>query len=48
MAKKLASDGEVFFTQFHAETSYSDFVYGIIPDVSKTNELFYKDNKGVL
>jgi len=26
-------DAQVFFTQFHAETNYSDFIYGIIPDL---------------
>ncbi len=35
LAKELAENGQVFFAQFHAETSYSDFVYGIKPD---TNE----------
>lgn len=37
----------VHFTQFHAETSYSDFVYGIKPD-TKSNTLIYKDSPGVL
>ncbi len=37
----------VKFTQFHAETSYSDFVYGIKPDTA-SNTLIYKDNPGVL
>lgn len=37
----------VLFTQFHAETSYSDFVYGIKPD-TKSNTLIYKDSPGVL
>lgn len=37
----------VKFTQFHAETSYSDFVYGIKPD-TKSNTLIYKDSPGVL
>jgi len=35
-----------FFTQFHAETSYSDFIFGIRPDVNK-EELQYKNQKGV-
>ena len=26
-------NAHVFFTQFHAETNYSDFIYGIIPDL---------------
>jgi len=36
----------VFFTQFHAETSYSDFVYGIRPDVEVDN-LKYSAHEGV-
>lgn len=36
----------VFFTQFHAETSYSDFVYGILPDVN-SQQLKYSEHKGV-
>ena len=38
---------EVKFTQFHAETSYSDFVYGIRPD-TKSNTLVYKNSPGIL
>lgn len=38
---------KVHFTQFHAETSYSDFVYGIKPD-TKSETLIYKDSPGVL
>lgn len=48
LAKRIASDTEkenVFFTQFHAETTYSDFIYGIIPDV-KGDTLKYTDRKG--
>ena len=37
----------VKFTQFHAETSYSDFVYGIRPD-TKADKLIYTDCPGVL
>ena len=37
----------VKFTQFHAETSYSDFVYGIKPD-TESNTLIYKDSPGIL
>lgn len=40
------SDDVVFFTQFHAETSYSDFVYGITPDVN-AKSLTYSERKGV-
>ncbi|MFA6163630.1 MAG: AAA family ATPase [Methylobacter sp.] len=36
---------KTFFTQFHAETSYSDFIYGIRPDVNK-DELKYVENIG--
>lgn len=47
-AKKVAENfkAKVFFTQFHAETSYSDFIYGIRPDVS-SEELRYKSYKGI-
>ena len=50
MAKKIIEDRPdsiVFFTQFHAETSYSDFVYGILPD-TEGGVLKYKAKKGVL
>lgn len=51
MAKKIASGDTpyedcIFFTQFHAETSYSDFVYGIIPDV-EADTLKYGKKEGV-
>lgn len=39
---------QVFFTQFHAETSYSDFVYGLKPDTQNDNTLVYKDEPGIL
>ena len=39
--------GNVKFTQFHAETSYSDFVYGIKPD-TESDTLIYKNSPGVL
>ena len=38
---------EVVFTQFHAETAYSDFVYGIRPTLDGAT-LAYKGEKGVL
>lgn len=38
---------EVVFIQFHAETTYSDFVYGIRPVLDGTT-LAYKGEKGVL
>ena len=37
----------VFFTQFHAETSYSDFIYSIIPNV-EIKELNYSTHYGIL
>lgn len=37
---------KTFFTQFHAETSYSDFIYGIRPDI-KSKELNYIEKPGV-
>lgn len=48
-AKIVASDlgGRVFFTQFHAETSYSDFVYGIRPNIDG-EALSYSEQRGVL
>ena len=36
---------KTFFTQFHAETSYSDFIFGIRPD-TENEELRYKENLG--
>lgn len=46
-AKSVADKigAKTFFTQFHAETSYSDFIYGIRPDTEK-EELRYKENLG--
>lgn len=38
---------ETFFTQFHAETSYSDFVYGLTPEVDNEN-LRYIERLGEL
>ncbi len=43
VAEKLQA--KTFFTQFHAETSFSDFIYGIRPDINKT-ELSYKESLG--
>jgi len=37
---------KTFFTQFHAETSYSDFIYGIRPDIQSA-ELNYIEKPGV-
>ena len=46
-AKEIAEKikAKIFFTQFHAETSYSDFIYGIRPDV-KNRELSYSETLG--
>jgi len=48
LAKLVAEtiEAKTFFIQFHAETSYSDFIYGIRPDV-KSNTLNYRDRSGV-
>ena len=47
LAKIIPSDNDiVFFTQFHAETSYSDFIYGIIPDTDAGN-LKYSVREGI-
>lgn len=48
-AAKLLADklkAKTFFTQFHAETTYSDFIYGIRPSIDSDN-LSYKENLGV-
>jgi 5-methylcytosine-specific restriction protein B len=46
-AKKVAekNKAKTFFTQFHAETNFSDFIYGIRPDLNN-KELSYKENSG--
>jgi len=43
VAEKIGA--KTFFTQFHAETSYSDFIFGIRPDTQR-EELRYKENLG--
>lgn len=49
MAKIIANKmgAKIFFTQFHAETDYSDFIQGIRPDTSKDN-LTYREYQGIL
>ena len=49
LAKNIAEEWKVktFFTQFHAETSYSDFIYGIRPKLDATS-LAYSGEEGVL
>ena len=46
-AKDIADKikAKTFFTQFHAETSFSDFIFGIRPDLNN-EELRYKENPG--
>jgi len=44
IAQKL--NAEIFFTQFHAETSYSDFIYGIKPDL-EAGEVSYVEQRGI-
>lgn len=50
MALKIAGKySKVFFEQFHAETSFSDFVYGIEPNMSaKKSQLQFKAKQGIL
>jgi 5-methylcytosine-specific restriction protein B len=47
ISKKVAEKikAKTFFTQFHAETSYSDFIYGIRPNIKNT-AISYKENLG--
>lgn len=47
-AKEVAENikAKTFFTQFHAETSFSDFIYGIRPTLNNQT-LSYNLNKGV-
>lgn len=47
MAKNIAKklNAKTFFTQFHAETSFSDFISGIRPD-TLNNELRYREHIG--
>ena len=47
IAKEYFAQENVFFTQFHAETTYSDFVYGIKPVLSGQN-VAYQGEKGIL
>ncbi|MBO6879548.1 AAA family ATPase [Winogradskyella sp.] len=48
MAKKVADEigAKTFFTQFHAETAFSDFIYGIRPDIDN-KQLSYQENEGI-
>lgn len=47
--KISASYDKTFFEQFHAETTFSDFVYGIEPNMNaKAGESQFKPKKGIL
>jgi 5-methylcytosine-specific restriction protein B len=43
IAKEL--DAQTFFTQFHAETSYSDFIWGLRPKLNSEN-VVYEETEG--
>ncbi len=45
MAHILSENGKVFFTQFHAETTYSDFIWGLRPRLDSDN-VKYEEIKG--
>jgi 5-methylcytosine-specific restriction protein B len=49
LAKEIAtkSSAKSFFTQFHAETTYSDFIYGIRPSLN-SDDLTYEGRMGNL
>lgn len=48
LAEEIANDyDKTFFTQFHAETSYTDFVYGILPNLGD-GDLGFREHKGIL
>jgi len=49
LAKEIAtkSSAKSFFTQFHAETTYSDFIYGIRPSLG-SGDLTYEGRMGNL
>ena len=48
LAKIICSkiNAKSFFIQFHAETDYSDFIYGIVPNLDK-GSLGYKEKVGI-
>ena len=50
LAKLIAQrmpNNQIFFTQFHAETTYSDFIYGFKPGESKDGSLIYEPIEGI-
>ena len=40
--------GKTFFEQFHAETTYSDFVYGLEPNTGSSSGSMFKQKEGIL
>ena len=50
LAEEIGRDyyQKVFFTQFHAETTYSDFVYCILPVLGKDKNVQYEEKFGIL
>jgi 5-methylcytosine-specific restriction enzyme B len=46
LAKQISSDlkAETFFTQFHAETSYSEFISGILPSTNDSDLTYVRSN----
>lgn len=48
LAKKIAKklDSDPSFIQFHAETNYSDFIYGIKPNLNEKSEVNYVGLEG--
>ena len=50
LAEKIGKEkyNEVFLIQFHAETSYSDLVEGIMPKLGITNNVVYERKEGIL
>lgn len=50
LAEKIGKEeyNTMFLTQFHAETSYSDLVEGIMPKLGITNSVVYERKEGIL
>lgn len=49
MALDIADEyDKKFFIQFHASTSYKDFVYGLVPSVNDRGDLIYEGVNGTL
>lgn len=50
IAESIKGDGKITYyktIQFHASTSYEDFVHGLKPDIS-SNQLIFREHKGPL